>query len=812
MFLLSVSVVSFGQPMTSGGEFEGVRDEAYTPAIEVDPSLFDIPLEGAYDIFSRVAAFDFSVVRYLRRGYDFTSEACYVNGIDLSDPLSGRVNYHLLGAVRRANRVESYTSGMATGEESLGGLCGIVSYSLLPSQVKAGNSVTLFSSDSRYRLGVKASSAGTFSRKGWFYSLAAMRRWGRDGYIRGVFTDETVLSAAVEKSWGGRQSLALFGLAAPGTQGLRSATVQECFDLTGDRFYNPSWGYYGGDEFNSRVRKNLQPLAMLVYRWRPEEGTELTVSLASLTGRSSYSGLSWFESQTPYPDYYRTLPGFYADRTIGELVGERWRIGDSRYTQLNWDEMVYQNKAARGPATYVLEDRVEQRRNVQLAAVLTRRFSNRLSAVMSLRLRRDHTLNFKEAADLLGADWFEDVDQYLIDDEYYGDRRMNDVRTPGRKVTRGERFGYCYDMHLSRYEVSARVAYRDNRLRLGAGMEVASEKYYRTGRYEKELYPGEASFGDSHRLGFPCYTVKCSAGYSFSPRHGVDLVLMAAEQAPAADRVFLSPMYNNYTIDDPTTMGVWGAECSYRLTLPEVRLKLTGFYTKTRRETDVIRYYDDLTSRFCDMSLSGMDKLFYGIELGAEIPVASRLFLLVAASTGRYRYDSDPSVQVADDADHSAVVTDGRSLLSGYRVGNSPQSVFSSQLQYNGARGWLATLSFSWMGDRYVTPNPLRRMPRVLSMCVSPEMFAAFADQQRLPAAASVDLFVLKSFWIGRHTLTCIASVSNLFGRDDMVYSAYEPMRILKTGTTTNRSYRPFVSRYLYAYGRTYYVSVGYKF
>ena len=100
----------------------------------------------------------------------------------------------------------------------------------------------------------------------------------------------------------------------------------------------------------------------------------------------------------------------------------------------------------------------------------------------------------------------------------------------------------------------------------------------------------------------------------------------------------------------------------------------------------------------------------------------------------------------------------------------------------------------------------------MLSMCVSPEMFAAFADQEGLPAATSVDLFVLKSFWIGRHTLTCIASVSNLFGRDDMVYSAYEPMRILKTGTTTNRSYRPFVSRYLYAYGRTYYVSVGYKF
>ncbi len=806
------SGVLFGQPMTSDGEYGGFRDGEYVSPIRFDPSLFDIPLEGSYDVFSRTATFEFSAVRYRRRGYDFTSDACFLNGIDLFEPLSGRMNYHILGAVCRTNCMESYVSGMAVGEETPGALCGTALYSVVPSEVRTGTSAAVFSSDRRYRLGVKAASVGALSPGGWFYSVAVMRRWGRDGHIRGVFADETMFSAALEKRWKNRHSLSLFGLVAPGSQGLRSAAVQECFSLTGNLLYNPSWGYYEGEEFNSRVRKNLQPLAMLVYRWRPDGRTELDVSLASLTGRSSYSGLSWFDVQNPYPDYYRGMPGFYSDREIGELVEERWLAGDSRYTQLNWAEMVYQNKAAHGPATYVLEDRVERRRNLQMAAVLTRRFSDRLSAAVVLRLRRDHTLNFKEAADLLGAGWFEDVDQHLIDDEFYGDQRMNDVRTPGRRVTRGQRFGYCYDLHLSRYEVAARVAYRDRRFRLGAGAEVASERFYRTGRYEKELYPGEASFGDSRRLGFPCYTVKLSAGYAFSPRHGVDLVLMAAEQAPAADRVFLSPMYNNYTVSDPTTMGISGGEFSYRLTLPAVRLKLTGFYTKTRRETDVYRYYDDLTSQFCDMSLSGMDKLFYGVELGAEVRLASRLYLNLAASAGEYRYDSDPLVQVVADADHSDVVTGGRSLLSDYRIGDSPQRVACARLHYNGARGWLATLSVSWMGDRYVAPNPLRRMPRVLAVCTSPEMFAAFAGQERLPSAASVNLFVWKSFRIGRHTLTCMASIDNLLGRNDMVYSAYEPMRILKTGTVTNRSYQPFVSRYLYAYGRTYYASVGYKF
>ena len=812
MLCLVVSNEALGQPMTSDGEYGEAFNREYMPPIEFDPSLFEMPLEGAYDIFSRTAAYEFSAVRYLRRGYDFASEAYAVNGMDLFEPLSGRVNYSVLSALRRVNRSERYSSGMAIGDVMLGGLCGTTHYSLAPSQVKAGNSVALFSSDRRYRWGLKASSAGEFSRKGWYYSLSVGRRWGRDGHIRGVFTDETTGMVAVERRWNPRHSLSMVGLVAPASQGLRSAAVQECFELTGDRLYNPSWGYYDGKEFNSRVRKNVQPLVLLFYRWEPSDRTQFEMSMSLLAGRSSYSGLSWFEAQNPYPDYYRVMPGFYTDPEIGALVRERWLVGDSRYTQMNWEEMVYQNKAARGPATYVLEDRVERKRNWQWGVEMVHHFNDRLSLGATLRLRRDHTLNFKEAADLLGGEWFEDVDQYLIDDEFYGDRRMNNVRTPGRRVTQGERFGYCYDMYLSRYDLSAQLICRNDRFRYGIGVEMASERFYRSGHYEKELFPDEASFGDSRRLDFPEYRVKFAAGYSFSPRHGVDLTVMAAEQAPAVDRVFLSPMYNNYTVNDPTTMGVMGAELSYRLSLPNLRLKMTGFYTRTRRETDVYRYYDDLTSLFCDMSLSGMDKLFYGIELGAEIRLASRFYLTMAASAGEYVYDSNPLVQIVTDAEHSDVVTDGRSLLSGYRIGNTPQRVACAQLQYDGARGWLATLSLSWMGDRAVTPNPLRRMPRVLTMCTSPEMFAAFADQESLPDAFTVGLFVLKSFRIGSHSFTCMASLSNLLGRSDIVYSAYEPMRILKTGTVTNRSYQPFVSRYQYAYARTYYVSVGYKF
>ena len=69
-----------------------------------------------------------------------------------------------------------------------------------------------------------------------------------------------------------------------------------------------------------------------------------------------------------------------------------------------------------------------------------------------------------------------------------------------------------------------------------------------------------------------------------------------------------------------------------------------------------------------------------------------------------------------------------------------------------------------------------------------------------------------KTFDLGGRYLSLAGSVSNLLDRRETVHSGYEPMRLRVEGSGTSRSIAPFASKYLYAYGRTYYLTVNFLF
>ncbi|MFR4026099.1 MAG: hypothetical protein ACLTZY_10950 [Alistipes indistinctus] len=68
-----------------------------------------------------------------------------------------------------------------------------------------------------------------------------------------------------------------------------------------------------------------------------------------------------------------------------------------------------------------------------------------------VQIRNDRTSRYQRLEDLLGGDYLLNVDSYLIDDEYYGDKIQNDLRHPNRRVGVGERYGYDYDLDYSSY-------------------------------------------------------------------------------------------------------------------------------------------------------------------------------------------------------------------------------------------------------------------------------------------------------------------------------------------------------------------------
>lgn len=164
------------------------------------------------------------------------------------------------------------------------------------------------------------------------------------------------------------------------------------------------------------------------------------------------------------------------------------------------------------------------------------------------------------------------------------------------------------------------------------------------------------------------------------------------------------------------------------------------------------------------------------------------------------------------DHDNRPIAEGSTAYLKGYRLGNTPQVVASGELRYSGAKMWTAAVSVNYVGSNYIDISPVRRMRRVMDYATSPEALAQMTAQERFGDATTINLFVSKTFRIKSSYLTLSGSVNNLANRRHIVYSGYEPLRMVRTGSGLDRTVAPMASRYYHAYPRTYYLTINFRF
>ena len=184
-------------------------------------------------------------------------------------------------------------------------------------------------------------------------------------HVEGVFTNALTASLRAAKRFGDDHNLSLTLIVPPSVRGTRLSSAEEAFRLTGDRLYNPAWGFQHGKVRNSRVRREFVPLAVFSYRMPVSQSTSLAADFSAEYGTRKYSALGWYDARTPMPDNYRYLPGYTGDRETEQA----WRANDARYTQIDWDELIAQNRMAAGHAVYALEDRTERLGDLNFSAL-----------------------------------------------------------------------------------------------------------------------------------------------------------------------------------------------------------------------------------------------------------------------------------------------------------------------------------------------------------------------------------------------------------------------------------------------------------
>lgn len=779
-------------------------EQSHDPEPQSD--LFMIPAWGSVNLFRSYSEFGFASARYNRRGYSGYLTRDFRGTADISGLVTRISGFSLPYALRRADYGQSDDPVHDT-HINIWQNAAIDDYSTqIAPVIRTGMGVTAFAGTRGGNTGIRFYAGGELPALGeqGYAGISVGFRAGRDPNIGGVFTQEPQVFFGADMTIASGHTLSLSVGASASERGLRSYASVEAFELTGDNYYNPSWGYYDGRERSAKTLNKLDIFPFVNYTGRLSASTTLTIAAFLRSGHEKRSGISWFDAQTPYPDYYRYMPGY-------ESSNAGWPGGDPRVTQIFWDQLAEQNINRGDQAAYIIDDRVERMNNYQIAASAQTVVDMSFTLTYGIRHNVDNRNKYKELRDLLGGQPIRDVDQYLLDDDVFGEYHLNDSRNPDRLVGEGDRFGYDYRLSAERTDIFAALKYAAGSFHTTIGIEAGQGSLHREGFYEKELFPGRASYGRSDKIVFNPYAAKWSISWSLPSRRHVNFSVMAAETMPYAGAVFLNPDYSNYAIGKPQTIRIFTADAHYARTFRRVIVNVSAFATRTSRESAVYRYWDDIESVYADMSLTGIDKLYYGLEFAAQWDISTKFTFNFASSIGRHTYDSNPDVTIINDVTRHTIVTGSSSYLKGYNLTTSPRHAVMGELRYH-SWGWVASVSGSYMGGRYVDISPLRRMERAYGLAGSTEKYHDFISQEKLGDAFVMNVFLLRSFRIGGGSLTAVASVNNALGNRDIVYGGYEQMRIAKSGSAPNLNWKPFDTKYLYSYGRTYYVSLSYSF
>ncbi len=796
LLLLGILVVPFGLSAQSDEQlyypYAGYREELDLPLLKSDTTLFYRATLGDQELYGELTRYSFSEVAAFRRGITYREERNLIDGLEV-----GYRNFSILRSLGLM------ASNVRVGEESLASFT---------DPRPAEHRLRAHLGESRYRFGL--SYLGHLDPgRGWQLDLYLDGRIGRDAHTLGVYTRQLRTALHLEKRWTESLRFSLSAAVAPSERAAGSSTTEEVFRLVGDPYYNPAWGFYRGEVRSDRIRRELLPLLTTSLHLPITPSTTLQISALAEFGLHSLSSIGWYDAATPRPDHYRNLPSYFTDPLRAEQVADYWRSHDSRYTQIDWEELCAQNRISREGARYIVQDDVEEPIDLKGRLLFTTRPSEGLLLRYGAEAAYCHTRHYLRVRDLLEADYLHDIDYYLLDDDSYASKLENDLRNPDRRVGEGDRFGHHYAMVRRRFSALFGAEYRAGRWSLDLQGEVALQRLHREGFYEKELFPREGSLGPSRRLDFSPYRLAGRFAYAFTPRMHLTLHLDARSEMPEADHLFLQPQYNNRTIDRPVSEHLLHLELGFRRRSESLEWSAVAFLHRVDNAIRTGRYYDDLSGLFTDRVVEQIDEQTYGLELAARYYPAERWRLSAAFSLQRARYTDNPLVSLYSDRDNLLLLDRSESMMTSCRPGAVPQLMGLLSAAHL-ARSWGAACDLTYAGMRYAHPDFMRRTVRVaLQAADSPEAFDAFVAQERLDDLFRLDLSLWKHFRLGRDArLTLSLRVENLLGDDSTPYDSYESARLSRQRIADGYTYRPFDNRLSYAPPRTFSLSATVRF
>ena len=457
-----------------------------------------------------------------------------------------------------------------------------------------------------------------------------------------------------------------------------------------------------------------------------------------------------------------------------------------------------------------------------------------------IQLATNKAMHFQTMEDLMGAISFHNVNTYAVGNYATTDGRVQyDMNNPNGFVGEGDRFGYDYNILVDK--ASAWMSYKYDRARLHSFISgrIGGVEMQRDGKMRNGMF-ADNSYGKSRTAHFLEGGVKIGGSLNFGKGHVFTFGTGTEWKAPQASTAFVAPEMNNDFVVDLKNEKVFSAEAGYQLQTSWLKANINGYYSKVWDATDWQNFYFDDINSFSYVSLTGQEKVYYGVEWGLNFKITSAFNIkaigsiceakntnnaqvwYMSSTKGTYNDAPNVTQEIYNEWNGQPQLCMNKNM----REAGTPLTALSLILSYHQG-GWFIDLNGNWYDRIYLSYSPCYRYESTLRARaasndltdpvfdkVTGALLPSAVEQTKGKGGFMLDCSIGKSIYLhhGR-SMSINLSITNLLNNRSIVTGGYEQSRSDYSGSGNARAYS--FSRNpmkYYAYGINGMLNIAYKF
>ena len=775
------------------------------------------------NIYANEVGYLWSPVRFRYRAFNQKYNDVYINGALMNDAESGQFRYSQVGGLNNQTRSGEYSLPFEANNFSMPSMGGANNYNFRPSAMPIGNKAALSVANRNYTLRGMYSYSSGLNDKGWAVAAALTYRWADRGYVEGTFYNSLSYFLGIEKVTG-NHSISFVTWGNPTERASQGASTDEMYWIANDRYYNPYWGYQNGKKRNSRVINDFAPTALLTWDWKINDDMKLTTSLTGKYSMYKSTKLNYNNSDNPQPDYWKVLPSSYFNvwneddnsyRT--ESAWDAWNnaynwLSSSKVNrQIDFDRLYAANVSASqqgADAMYYIQAKHNNQLDFKLSSTLDMKLDDRQKLVMGMNLGTTKGMHYQTMDDMLGATQFHNINYYALGKyDINSEQVQYDLNNPNAKVGDGDRFGYDYNILVDRADFWTTYSATLSRMHAFVSARVGGTQMQRDGKMRNGLAK-DNSYGKSGTARFLDGGGKIGLSFNLGMGNIIQLGAGYELRTPTAYTAFASPEINNDFVANLKNEKVLSAELGYSLNTSWVRANVNAYYSRIKDATEWQCFYFDNANSFSYVSLTGVEKEYYGVEYGLKFKITSAFSIQAVGTVSEAKYASDANVRymLSTSGDYGNDICH----LKGVREASTPLLAQSLTLSYSN-KGWFIDLTGNYYDHIYLSPSVYYRYDEICEH--DNDGNAKVPDQLEGNGGFMLDASIGKLIRLRKGQLSINLTLTNILNNRDICTGGYEQSRDNLTSSGNSRGYVFSMNpKKFYAYGTNGMLNFTYRF